>query len=50
MLMQQQLQWTGHIRRMEDHRLPQRILYGELTTGHRSRGGQRKRFKDQLTV
>ena len=48
MLMRQQLRWTGHICRMEDNRLPKLMLYGELTTGYRSRGGQRKRFKDQL--
>ncbi|KAJ7417984.1 hypothetical protein WISP_61681 [Willisornis vidua] len=33
MLMRMQLCWAGHISRMEDHRLPKIVLYGELTTG-----------------
>ena len=33
-------------------RLPdtKRIFYGELESGHRSRGGHMKRFKDRLKV
>ena len=47
-LMQYQLRWAGHVARMPDHRLPKKLLYGELQHGKRSRGGQRKRFKDTL--
>lgn len=48
MLIQRQLRWTGHVIRMDDERLPKAILYGELAEGRRSRGGPKKRFKDQL--
>ena len=37
-----------HVYRMPDHRIPKQLLYGELTSGKRSVGGQRKRFKDSL--
>nr|KAG5700044.1 hypothetical protein BaRGS_028281 [Batillaria attramentaria] len=40
----------GHVARMPDHRLPNRLLYGELQHGKRSHGGQKKRFKDTLQV
>ena len=49
-LMQSQLRWAGHVVRMPDHRLPKRLLYGELQHGKRSQGGQKKRFKDTLKV
>ena len=48
MLMRQQLRWTSHVCRMEDYQLPKCMLYGELSIGSRCRGGQRKRFEDQL--
>ena len=48
MVIRNQLRWTGHIIRLDESRLPQHILYGELVTGKRSQGGQRKRFKDNL--
>ena len=48
MAIRNQLRWTGHIIRLDESRLPQHILYGELGTGTRSQGGQRKRFKDNL--
>ena len=47
-LMKIQLRWVGHVSRMEDHRLPKIVLYGELSSGHRDRGAPRKRFKDSL--
>ena len=47
-LLRCQLRWAGHVCRMEDSRLPKRLLYGELTTGSRSRGRPLKRFKDTL--
>ena len=33
---------------MTDERLPKKILYGELQVEKRSRGGQKKRYKDTL--
>ena len=48
MLLKTQLRWAGHVSRMEDHRLPKVVLYGELSTGHRNRGAPKKRFKDSL--
>ena len=48
MLRKTQLRWAGHVVRMPEERLPKQIFYGELSHGKRSRGGQRKRFKDSL--
>ena len=48
MLLKKQFRWTGHVSRMEDHRLPKVILYGELSTGYRDNGVPRKRYKDTL--
>jgi hypothetical protein len=33
---------------MPDHRIPKRLLYGELQQGKGTKGGQRKRFRDIL--
>ena len=43
-----QLRWSGHLVRMADDRIPKNVFYGELDAGHRTRGGQRKRYKDVL--
>ncbi|KAJ7412727.1 hypothetical protein WISP_94766 [Willisornis vidua] len=48
MLMRTQLCWAGHVSRMEDHRLPKIVRYGELATGCRKRGTPKKRYKDSL--
>ena len=42
------LQWSGHLVRMNDSRLPKSIFYGELRNGSRKLGKPRKRFKDML--
>ena len=42
------LRWAGHILRMGPSRLPRIMLYGELATGIRPRGGPKRRYKDQL--
>ena len=43
-----QLRWSGHLVRMADNRIAKDVFYGELDAGHRTRGGQRKRYKDVL--
>ena len=47
-LLRSQLRWAGHVHRMDDCRLPKRLLYGELSTGKRSLGRPKKRYKDTL--
>ena len=47
-LLKIQLRWAGHVSRMEEHRLPKTVLFGELSTGHRNRGAPQKRYKDSL--
>ena len=47
-LMQSQLRWAGHVARMPDHRLPKKLLFGELQEGKRSLGRPKKRFKHTL--
>ena len=42
------LRWAGHVRRMDDSRLPKRILFGELAEGSRGRGRPRKNWMDSL--
>ena len=41
-----QLRWLGHVARMNDSRIPKKILYGELAEGKRKQGGQKLRYKD----
>ena len=49
-LMQSQLRWAGHVVCMKDHHLPKKLLYGELSQGKYSQGGQKNSFKDTLKV
>lgn len=46
LLTQRRLRWLGHVRRMDDGRLPKDLLYGELATGSRSAGRPVLRYKD----
>ena len=48
MLLHRPLRWLGHVIRMPHSRLPHCVLYGQLKLGHRSVGGQKKRFKDHI--
>ncbi|KAI8513188.1 Peripheral-type benzodiazepine receptor-associated protein [Branchiostoma belcheri] len=45
-LRRNRLRWLGHVARMDDNRLPKKILYGELSQGSRPRGRPKLRFKD----
>nr|VZI26664.1 unnamed protein product [Spirometra erinaceieuropaei] len=47
-LRQIQLRWSGHLVRMDDERLPERLFYGDVATGSRRQGGQIRRYKDTL--
>ena len=46
LLSQRRLRWLGHVRRMDDGRIPKDLLYGELASGARSQGRPRLRYKD----
>ena len=45
LLKQRRLRWLGHVRRMEDGRIPKDLLYGELARGQRSQGRPKQCFK-----
>lgn len=47
-LIKTQLRWVGHVIRMDIHRMPRRLLYGELVDGKRNKGRPKKRFKDNV--
>ena len=40
------LRWLGHVKRMDDNRMPKNVLYGELSDGCRPRGRPKLRYKD----
>ena len=46
MLCQRRLRWLGHVHRMENWRIPNDLVYGELTTGSRPVGRPALRFKE----
>ena len=46
MLIRNQRRWAGYLTRMDDDRLPEQLLYGELQRGRRQIHKPKKRFKD----
>ena len=46
LLRQRRLRWLGHVRRMEDGRIPKDIIYGELALDRRTTGRPHLRYKD----
>ena len=44
LLNQRRMRWLGHVARMEDGRIPNDLLYGELATGKRPTGRPQLRF------
>ena len=46
LLRQRRLRWLGHVRRMDDGRIPKDLLYGELAAGKRKTGRPQLRFRD----
>ena len=49
-LIQSQLHWDSHVVYINEHHLPKKLLYSELSKGKCSQVGQKKRFKDILKV
>ena len=45
-LSMRRLRWLGHVKRMDDNRIPKQLLYGELSQGKRERGRPKLRYKD----
>ena len=45
-LRQRRLRWLGHVRRMNDGRIPKDLLYGELSSGKRNLGRPQLRYRD----
>ena len=46
LLKERRLRWLGHVRRIEDGRIPKDLLYGELTIGQRSQGRPQQYFRN----
>jgi len=44
------LRWLGHVARMNDDRLPIRVLYGALDKGKAARGKAKGRWKDMILM
>ena len=46
LIKQRRLRWLGHVRRMDDGRIPKDLLYGEIAEAKRPVGRPKLRFKD----
>lgn len=42
------LRWAGHVRRLDESRLPKKVLFGSLNMGKTSRGRPKKNWLDNL--
>lgn len=42
------LRWAGHVRRMEDDRLPKKVLFGQVAEGSTKRGRPKHNWTDSL--
>ena len=49
-LCKRRLRWLGHVRRMDDTRIPKQLLYGELAQGKRQRGRPKLGYKDTCKI
>ena len=47
MLRQRRLRWLGHVRQMNDGRIPRDLLYGELSAGRSNIGRPQLRYRVQ---
>ena len=47
-ILHKRLQWLGHLGRMEDDRLPKKVLFGEMRK-KRACHGPKKRWRDQMS-
>ena len=45
-LIKAQLQWVGYVIRMEEFRMPRRLMYGKLQLGKRNQGRPKLRYKE----
>ncbi|KAI8477889.1 hypothetical protein Bbelb_443750 [Branchiostoma belcheri] len=45
-LSERRLRWLGHVRRMDQDRIPKDLLYGQLERGTRKKGRPHLRYKD----
>lgn len=48
--MASQLRWSGHVARIRDDGVPKALTFELLEEDRRSRGDQRKRYKDALKM
>ena len=47
-VLKQKWKWAGHVARLDDNRWTQRVTEWQPREGRRSRGRQRKRWRDDL--